>query len=368
MIEDKNIMMKVLKLAMRGIGKVSPNPKVGCIIVKDGQIISEGWHKQYGDHHAEVNAISKVSDEMLEGSTLYVNLEPCSHHGKTPPCVDLIISKKIARVVVGMKDPNPLVAGKGIEKLTEAGIEVTVGILEHNCKWFNRTFIKYIQTGIPYITVKVAQSLDGCIAHFSGQSKWITSKASRKRGHALRAESDAIIVGKNTVIKDSPKLTVRLVQGENPLRVILDTNLSINLDNELYINNERHNIIVFCSEKASKTRKAKTLELGGLIIRAIGLAENGKISVPEVVKVLANEFNVASILVEGGTELYSSFAENDLIDEINLFLAPIIVGQGIKSFDMLKLNNLNEAKKFKQISAGVCGEDTHIIYVKNDFN
>ena len=212
---DEFYMKRALRLARRGEAWVSPNPMVGAVIVRRGRIIGEGYHQKFGGNHAEINAISHAS-EPIKGATIYINLEPCTHYGKTPPCIDSVIAAKPARVVIGTPDPNPAVAGKGIEALKRHGIKTTVGILEEACKEFNERFLKFMRTGIPFVTLKFAQSIDGRIATASGHSRWISSEQSLKFAHALRSHHDAVLVGSGTLSKDDPELTVRLVRGQKP--------------------------------------------------------------------------------------------------------------------------------------------------------
>ena len=211
-----------------------------------------------------MEAIKHAGDISLEGATMVVNLEPCSHEGKTPPCAPLLIEKKFARVVVGMKDPNPMVAGRGIKMLKDAGIEVIVGVLEEECKWVNRAFIKHITTGMPYVTAKIAQSLDGKIASSTGDSKWITCEESRKRAHKLRSEVDAIVIGRKTAVQDNPKLTVRHVEGKNPARIVLDSELSLPFNLNIFNDPLRKHTFVCCKPEALTNTKANNLKLAGI--------------------------------------------------------------------------------------------------------
>ncbi|MEE9400354.1 MAG: bifunctional diaminohydroxyphosphoribosylaminopyrimidine deaminase/5-amino-6-(5-phosphoribosylamino)uracil reductase RibD, partial [Dehalococcoidales bacterium] len=226
---DEDYMKQALKLAAGGLGQTSPNPMVGAVIVKDNRIIGSGYHRRYGGEHAEINALQDAG-EPLDGSTLYVTLEPCCHHGKTPPCVDEIIRHRIGRVVIGAVDPNPRVNGRSIELLKRNGIETRVGVLEAECRNLNEAHFKYMSTGIPLVTLKFAQTLDGRIATLTGDSRWISSEKFRRLAHKLRAASDAIMVGIDTVLADDPQLTVRLVKGRNPTRIILDGGLRIPVD------------------------------------------------------------------------------------------------------------------------------------------
>ena len=238
-----------LQLAKKGKGKVNPNPLVGAIIVRDGVILGRGYHKEYGKAHAEVNAFLDAKEDIT-GATMYVTLEPCSHYGKTPPCVERIIENKISRVVIGMIDPNPLVAGKGIEKLKKSGITVTVGVLEEECRKLNEVFIKYITKNEPFVVLKTAMSLDGKIATSRGESKWITGEKARNEVHNLRNELEAIMVGVDTVIIDNPELTCRLENGRNPIRIIVDSTLKIPLNSKVLKNQDEAKTIVATKKEA----------------------------------------------------------------------------------------------------------------------
>jgi len=233
-LSDESYMRLALRLARKGAGRVSPNPMVGAVVVDpSGEIISTGYHPEFGKPHAERIALKKLGYKA-SGATLYVNLEPCCHHGKTLPCTEAIIKSGVKRVVVGVLDPNPQVSGRGVEILRKHGIEVKVGVLEEECKWLNRGFFKWVLKGIPYVVLKWAQTLDGKIATVTGESKWISSERALNYAHRLRAESDAVVVGKNTVLADDPELTVRRVRGVDPLRVVLDSKLELPLDRKIF--------------------------------------------------------------------------------------------------------------------------------------
>lgn len=362
-MDTQELMKRTIKLAMLGNGMVSPNPRVGALIYKDGEVISEGWHKEFGSAHAEVDAIKNAPIDSFEGATLFVNLEPCSHHGKTPPCVDLIIEKKFSKVVVGMIDPNPEVSGNGIQALQNAGIDVTVGVLENECKWINRFFVKYITSSLPYVILKLAQSVDGCVATSRGESKWISSEESRRRSHALRAEVDAVVIGKRTAAIDNPMLTVRSVEGRNPKKIVFDTDLTLPLTINTFKDADRTNTIVCCNPKAVSTRKAETLRLAGIQILPVDINDEGVLNIPSALYALADN-NIASIMVEGGSALLSSFIKSQMVDELHLFVAPKVIGNGLNSFGSFKINYLNEAFNFEFDSVSKSGSDIHIIGLK----
>ncbi len=362
-MDYEELMKRALQLALNGTGYVSPNPRVGAVISRDGEIIGEGWHQYYGGSHAEVEAIKNSPTDDFTDCTLAVNLEPCSHHGKTPPCADLIIEKNFKAVVIGMEDPNPEVAGSGIRKLQDAGIEVITGVLKNDCRWINRFFSKHITTGMPFVLAKIAQSLDGCIASSGGDSKWITSEESRKRVHKLRAELDCVLIGRKTASKDNPSLTVRMVKGRNPRRIIMDTQLSLPLSLKVFTDEERADTVVVCSAEAAKSKKAENLEIAGINIFPYSQDDNTGINLAETIKMLAAKFGLSSILVEGGAGIYSSFAKSNLIDELHIFNAPIVIGNGLSSFNSFKTFFVKDAAQFHIKAVLKSGTDFQVIAV-----
>lgn len=368
-------MQLALMLAEKGEGSVSPNPFVGAVIVKNNRIIGMGYHEKYGENHAERNAI-KNSVEDVEGSTIYVTLEPCAHYGKTPPCVDFIIEKKVKRVVIGMLDPNPLVAGKSIKKLQDNNIQVTVGIKEEECRKLNEVFIKYITKKLPFVVLKSAISLDGKIATANGESKWITSSESRKDGHKLRNKYMGILVGINTVIQDNPRLNCRIDEEElnddsdlfgyikqynlsvadglelkfgkrearNPIRIIVDSNLRIPMNSEVINDGESTTIgtIKGCNEE----KKNKLESMG---IKVIETEPNGgKVNLTELIRKLGEE-GIDSILIEGGGNINFSALEEGIVDKVRFYMAPKIIGgekskSSIEGSGFLKLDESVELK------------------------
>ena len=283
---DESYIKLAIEIAKKGRGSVSPNPLVGCIIVKDERIIGAGYHEKYGENHAEINAINSAK-ESIEGSTLFVNLEPCSHQGLTPPCVDKIIENKIKRVVIGTLDMNPLVCGNGIKKLKSAGIDVKAGILESECTALNKFFFKHITKKIPYVTLKIAQTLDGKIADSKGDSKWISSLLSRRYVHELRSKYDAVLIGLGTVLKDNPSLTVRLTEGRNPRRVILDTRLRLSTEHKLFSSNSDKKLVIVTSNKSkSKERKIKKIKSKGAEVIFVR-EDKGKLNLKNILKELS---------------------------------------------------------------------------------
>ncbi len=360
---DESYIKLTLEIAKKGKGNVSPNPLVGAVLVKDDKIIGAGYHKNFGGNHAEIEAI-KNSKQEVEGSTLYVNLEPCCHHGKTPPCVDAIIEKKIKKVVIGTLDMNPLVSGKGIKHLKQAGIDVKVGFLEKECIELNKFFFKYITRKIPYVTIKIAQTLDGMIADLSGNSKWITSLPSRKMVHSLRSEYDAVLVGANTVKIDDPDLTVRFVEGRNPKRIVLDAGLKLSDDYKLFKNTGDGNLYLITSTcSIEKKKKINKLVNSGVKILYVKENKDKTLDLVELLKALA-ENNIASVLVEGGRKIFTSFIRQDLYDDIYLFQSPKYIGNGFSVVEDVGVNSIKQAIKLKVSSAEKIGDDVLTILTK----
>lgn len=354
-------MKRCLKLAEKGKGNVSPNPLVGCVIIKGGKIISEGFHKKYGSAHAERNAINAAKRKgiNLQGAELYVNLEPCVHFGKTPPCCDLIIKHKIKRVTIGIKDPNKLVNGKGIKKLRQAGIKVTCGVLKDECREMNKFFFKYMQTGLPFVLIKSAQTIDCKIADKNFNSKWISSLQSRKTVHLLRSEYDAVLVGANTVRKDNPSLNVRFgIKSRNPYRIVIDKKLKLSEHYKIF-NYKDGKTIIITSKLASKTKKNRLTKKGNIIIEC-KLKKNGKIDLHDALKKLG-EMKITSIMAEGGAKTHKEFLKSGLADEILVFISPKIMGSGILSF-----NPLNYIGKLAEVKYGFSNGDI-VINLKNKF-
>ncbi len=319
---DAGFMKRALELAERGTGKTNPNPLVGAVIVKDGRIVGEGWHQLFGGAHAEVNAIRDAGIHA-EGSTVYVNLEPCCHYGKTPPCTELLIERGVKRVVVGILDPNPLVAGAGARRLREAGIEVTVGVLEEECRKQNEVFLHFIRRRRPFVVLKAAMSLDGKIAVPSGESKWITGEEARSDVQLLRNKYSGIMAGIGTVIQDDPELTCRLPGGRNPQRIILDSRLRISLDSRVLANSSENPAIIACTERAP-AEKVKYLEhMGAKLISCE--SSNGHIDLLDLMGKLG-DLSIDSILLEGGSTVNESAFSQGIVDKLILYVAPKIIG------------------------------------------
>lgn len=335
-------MQRAIYLAKKGLGHVSPNPLVGCVIVKNGRIIGEGYHGHFGGPHAEINAIENAT-EPVTGNDVYVTLEPCSHHGKTPPCVDRLIQEQVKKVFIAMKDPDPRVNGRGIRKLAEAGIEVNVGHMKTEARELNRFFIHFIRTGRPYIILKAATTMDGFIADRAGNSKWISSSRSRSEVHLLRSQVDAVLVGAGTVRADNPKLNVRIVEGRNPRKIIL--NKSGKLPPESYVFTD--NTILVTAPAAMPEEKKKQFTNIGVHL----LEDNG----PELAPLLRSfaTMGLASLLVEGGAEIFGAFVEQGLVDEFLIYVAPVILGDGKRLFNM-PARTMSEAIRFSGRDTRVC--------------
>lgn len=321
---DRLYMRRAIELARKGAGQVAPNPLVGAVIVKEGRVIGEGWHAVFGGPHAEVHAISNAS-ESVAGSTIYVTLEPCSHHGKTPPCAEALVSHGFKRVVVAMEDPNPLVAGRGIDLLKSSGIEVTLGVLEEEAKQLNAPFIKNMRTQMPFCVMKTGMTLDGKIATSTGNSRWITCEASRKMVHGLRHRYSGIMVGIGTVLADDPELTTRLegVAGIDPHRIVVDTRARIPLEARLLSLKSPAKTIVATTRLANPD-KIKALEAVGAEIICTPLKE-GQVDLTFLMLELAKR-GIDSVLLEGGGTLNYNALKAGIVDQVLAFIAPKLLG------------------------------------------
>ncbi len=340
-ISDENYMRRCLTLAKMGEGRVQPSPLVGAILVYNNRIISEGYHEIFGGTHAEANAINKLQrQELLKESSLYVNLEPCSHFGKTPPCVNLIISSKIPKIFIGCKDPNPLVSGQGIKLLLEAGLDIRVGVLEQECFWLNRKFLTFHEKKRTYITLKWAQSADGFIdvvrnADASSVPTWITNQPAKQLVHKWRSEQMAIMAGTNTILYDNPRLTVREWPGKNPLRVVIDRVLRLPAENYVF---DKSIPTIVITEKEKKSEE-------NLEFCKIEFNEN----TPEKILGILYRKNIQSVLIEGGAMLLQTFIDKGLWDEARVFYGKIEFRQGIyapviKNYFMAEETNIGNNK------------------------
>jgi len=337
-MNEKEIMQRCIELAAMGLGRVLSNPLVGCVILKDGKVIGEGFHKEYGKEHAEINAINSVKNKNdLFGSTMFVTLEPCSHYGKTPPCIESIIKSKIKEVIIASKDPNPIVNGKGISKLLENNIEVKVGILEDEYRFVNRRYFTFIEKKRPYIILKWAQSVDGFITEPSGK-KWFTSNNSKMLVHKWRAEEMAILVGSKTVENDNPYLTVRLIKGNNPIRIIitnhiLQTDLNVfDSSSKTIVVTQNINVFNYYSNLSSFINSNKE----------VVYFDKSTLLLKELLSLLY-ERKIISIIVEGGLYTLERFLELDLYDECRIFITNKEFKNGIKA-PAVRVKNLNYFK------------------------
>lgn len=340
-----------LKLAEEFRGLTNPNPMVGAVLVKDGKIIGKGAHKKAGTEHAEILALNDTG-KNAKRSTLFVNLEPCSHFGKTPPCVEGIISSEVKKVVIAMKDPNPLVNGKGIQKLKNAGIEVQVGICEKEAKGLNEVYIKNITIKKPFVILKVAVSMDGKIATKNGDSKWISNELARKKVHEIRNYVDAILIGENTLLTDNPQLNIRLVEPKkNPKKIILSNNLNLkNIEhfNVFKVSNKNSIILVSSKNKENESKISFFENLGIEVILIEKL--NSKLNLDNLLTELWKK-EICSILVEGGKETFTSFIDAKLVDKLYLFISPKIIGnEGLSWIGDLNIRNITDSIQIKKMN------------------
>lgn len=355
--EDRYNMRMALELAAKALGRTSPNPMVGAVVVRDGRVVGIGYHARAGTPHAEVHAL-RAAGEMARGATLYVTLEPCCHHGRTGPCTEAVINAGISRVVMAMTDPNPGVAGRGAQRLREAGIKVETGVMEDEAKKLNEVFIKYITTGIPYVVMKTAMSLDGKIATAGGESQWITGPESRAFVHRLRDRYDAILVGSGTVLADNPSLTTRLPGGggKDPVRIVLDSRARTPVNAQIITQESKAATYIVTTGKAP-VEKVKQLESAGARVLQTGTAENG-IDLPEMLREMGRR-EITSILVEGGARVNGSFIGGNLVDKVFWFLAPKIIGGASAPGPVggAGITALADALKIEDIYIHRCGDD-----------
>ena len=320
----RKFMERALVLASKARGRTSPNPLVGAVIVRNGEIVGEGYHQKAGDAHAEIHALNQAKG-LAEGATMYVTLEPCCHWGRTPPCTESLIRAKLGDVLVAMEDPNPQVAGNGIRQLQEAGISVQMGLCEEESRQLNEVFIKYITTKRPFVILKAAISLDGKIATASGESQWITSEASRLKGHEVRSQVDAILVGVGTVLQDNPSLTTRLPDGTNkdPIRVVVDSRGRTPVDAKVFNPDSTAGTIIAVSENAS-LEKIEALKSAGANVLIIE-ERAGRVCLRELVRELGRK-EITSVLIEGGGEINAAALQAGVIDKLMFFVAPKLIG------------------------------------------
>ena len=363
---DQAWMARALDLARRGLYSTHPNPRVGCVIVRDGQIVGEGWHARAGEAHAEVHALRQAG-ERARGATAYVTLEPCSHHGRTPPCADALLAAGIVRVVAAMQDPNPQVAGSGLQRLAQAGVEVLAGVLEGEARALNAGFIKRMEQGLPFVRVKLAMSLDGRTAMASGESQWITGPAARAAVQRLRARSSVVLSGADTVLADGARLTVRpdelgldaehsaLAMTRPPLRELVDGRLRVPLDAPFYAAGKA--LVATC---AAADARERFLADGHELLAIPG--SNGHVDLPRLLRELAAR-GANEVLVEAGPHLAGAFARAGLVDEYQLFVAACFLGSGARPLLDWPLGRMAEAPRLKIIGMRAVGDDWRIIAV-----
>lgn len=367
MQKKEEYMRRALELARKGEGHTSPNPMVGCVVVKDGRIISEGYHEKYGEFHAERNALTRCTEDTA-GADLYVTLEPCCHQGKTPPCTDIIIEKKIARVFVGSMDSNPLVAGKGVQILRDHGIYVETGILDTECRKLNEVFYHYIATKTPFVVMKYAMTLDGKIACATGDSKWVTGEIARTQVHRMRGRYRGIMVGIGTVLADDPMLNCRVEGGVDPVRIICDSNLRIPTESQIVKTASDIETIVACSQEAleSERKQEKIRRLKEAGIQIIGTEGAHGVNLVELMKKLGGQ-NIDSILLEGGGTLNASALEDGIVNKVYAYIAGKLIGgmDARSPVEGMGIDRMADAITLQNVEIEKLGDDFCIVgYVK----
>jgi diaminohydroxyphosphoribosylaminopyrimidine deaminase/5-amino-6-(5-phosphoribosylamino)uracil reductase len=352
MQSDKRFMIEALHLAAKGDRAVSPNPMVGAVLVKGGKIVARGYHRVFGGAHAEVDCLSRYRGP-LQGTTMYVTLEPCSHYGKTPPCAQLLAYTPISRIVVAMQDPNPLVAGRGIKLLRRAGKKVDVGVMGEEAADLNRRFVRAVTHHRPYVHVKIAQTLDGRITLGEAKDRWVTGPESRQVVHAMRTDHDAVLVGAGTVTADDPRLTVRGMSGNDPHVVVLDGALSMRASAKLVHAGKRRMVFVITTTRAIREKPARAAELARAGVQVLGVkGKRGRCALSDALAVLYDE-GIGSLLVEGGADVFGQFASAGVIDEMSVFVAPRIAPSGVPAFGTASLTgSLREAAYMHTHDAG----------------
>ncbi len=339
-------MRLALRLGRRGLGRTRPNPPVGAVLVVNGTVVGRGYHRQAGGPHAEIEAL-RAAGGRARGATLYVTLEPCAHHGRTPPCTDAVIAAGVRRVVIGTRDPNPTVPGKGLERLGAAGIVVRSGVLQTACDALIAAFRKYVTTGLPFVTLKLAASLDGRIATAGGESQWITGADSRRFVHRLRAEHDAVLVGAETVMRDDPELTCRLRGGRNPIRIILDGRLRLPPGARVLTNTQPAATLVLAGRGASAA-KVRKIEAGGAEVLCLP-DQAGRIAMSRVLQALGRR-GITSVLIEGGASVAATVVAERMVDRLLIFYAPkLIGGDGRPMLGPFGVRHLQQAPEFGRL-------------------
>lgn len=357
MTKHNDYMAMTLELAKLGWGRTNPNPLVGAVIVKDERIIGKGYHRKLGGAHAEIEALNTLTQDP-KGSTIYVNLEPCSHFGKTPPCADALVKAGIEKAVIGMTDPNPLVSGRGISILEKAGIEVIKGVMEEECRKLNEIFIKFINKKKPFVSIKSAMTLDGKIATKMGDSKWITNEESRQFVHSLRDRYSAIMVGINTILQDDPALTTRLPskEGKDPIRIVVDSKGRIPISAKVINSSFKAPMILVVSDVLPKEKLRMLRDKNVIVINALG--KDGNVDLSKLMDELYN-MQIDSVLIEGGGTLNYSALEAGIVDKVLIFIAPKIIGgaQGKTPFEGEGVSLIDEAYKIRDWEIQKFGSD-----------
>ena len=366
---DQQFMSEALAEAQKSLYLSNPNPRVGCVIAKDGKVIGRGFTQAVGKAHAEVQALAdaRALGHDVAGSTIYVTLEPCSHTGRTPPCVDALIAAKPAKVIVAMSDPNPLVAGRGIENLRAAGIEVQCGLLESEAQALNPGFISRMTRGLPWVRMKIAASLDGKTALPNGQSQWITGPLARADGHHWRAQACAIVTGVGTVKEDDPSLNVRAVETQRqPVHIIIDSKLETPPTAKILQNPEQSGVLIVCADLTNLEMQAKAKVFEGRGIEVIAMANaDGKVDLPALFSYLAKEREMNEIHIESGFKLNGSMLREDCVDELLLYYAPFLMGEGIGMANVGLMNSLGNRQNWQIIDQALFGPDLRLRLIKN---
>ncbi len=366
---DHEFMSQALVEAQKALYLPNPNPRVGCVIVKDGQVIGRGHTQKVGGPHAEIQALAEVRAKGLDpiGSTFYVTLEPCNHTGRTPPCVDALITAKPATVIAAMTDPNPLVSGRGLERLRAAGIEVRCGLLKSEASKLNLGFISRMTRGLPWVRMKIAASLDGKTALTNGQSQWITSPLARADGHHWRAQACAILTGVGTVKEDDPTLNVRDVYTERqPWKIIVDSKLDVSIHAKVFNHLDQSGAIVVCASLESNEAQAKAKALKDRGAEVIVMANpSGKVHLPKLLAYLAQERRMNEIHIESGCKLNGSLLREDCVDELLLYYAPFFIGEGIGIANISPLSELSQRQDWHVIDHSLFGPDLRVRLVKS---
>jgi len=356
---DEKYMRMALRLAAKAKGRTSPNPMVGAVIVKNGKVISRGYHRKAGEAHAEALALTRAGS-AARGATLYVTLEPCSHKNKrTPPCTPLVVQSGVKRVVVAMIDPNPHVSGGGIQMLRNRGIDVVAGVLKREAKKLNEAFIKHISRGVPFVTLKIAQTLDGKIATASGESQWITGKKAREEGHRMRDHTDAILVGINTVLRDDPWLTARIEGGRDPIRVIADSNLRVPLAARVITQRSSARTVI-ATLATAPIKKIKQLQDLGIEVLSVK-STDGRVDLRDLMKKLG-KMDIMSLLIEGGAEIHASALKAGIVDKVVLFIAPFLMTgkDSLCSIGGISPSKLSGMIKLADVTMRFVGQDMMI--------